>query len=228
MRANRLLRCLFCVLKETSSHDDSQDGSNNNDEHQDQNSLEGIPLDGNQAEVSAINHLSSHDGHSAMSAQGGHTVTDYLSSQGELTTTSELTTQEEHAASGEQEGEDLGKLDYSLYRFCPIIVTDTATDALGSQEELTTTSELTTQEGHAASGEQEGEDLGKLDYNLYSFCPIIVTDTATDDLNSQEELCTTRELSTQEGHAAAGELGSQEGGLGKLGYGFRPIIGTDF
>ena len=129
MRANRLLRCLFCVLKETSRHDDSQDGSNNNDEHQDLNSL---ALDGNQAEVPAINYLSSHDGHSAMSAQGGHTVTDYLNSQGELSTTSELITLEEHAASGEQEGEDLGKLDYSLYCFCPIIVTDTATDDLGS------------------------------------------------------------------------------------------------
>ena len=41
-------------------------------------------------------------------------------------------------------------------------------------------------------------------------------------------ICTTSELATQEGHAAAGKLGSQEGGLGKLGYGFCPIIGTDF
>ena len=87
----------------------------------------------------------------------------------------------------------------------------TVTEDLGSQEELYTTSELATQEGHAASGEQEGEDLGKLDYSLYSFCPIISTDTAAGDLGSQEELYTTSELATQEGHAAAGELGFQEG-----------------
>ena len=97
-----------------------------------------------------------------MSAQGGHTVTEDLSSQEKLSTTSELATQEGHAASGEQEGEDFGKLDYSLYSFCPIIGTDTAAGDLGSQEELYTTSELATQEGHAAAGElgfQEGEAL---------------------------------------------------------------------